>query len=376
MQRLFTALVLLVLSTALHARDYDDWYEVEIILFEHVNPAAIDAERWPPSPGAVDMENTIELLTPALEERDLEESDDENSAPVTTTATTEAHSTEEHQTVDSDNGGSAQALPFELLPADTFQLTEHYQKLEQAEAYRPLLHLAWRQIIQGRHRPDRIHLFSGLGEAKAPATDPAADTEIDIAGHNAPPAMWDTSPDVTTESATDVAAPQQQWVLDEQGNVINIPLPGFSAEAPLAPEATALELDGVLTLSRGRYIHVETDFLWQIDPIMTEHALAEQHDNVMEEEVVTEEALNPLPQPFGSEESDVIEETALTDSAEEVPVVEAVRVQGKLRTRSTEIQYLDHPMVGMLILFTPYAPPLAEEEEESTGNVETFAIGR
>ena len=56
-------------------------------------------------------------------------------------------------------------------------------------------------------------------------------------------------------------------------------------------------------------------------------------------------------------------------------IIDTVRVRGKLRMRSEEIHYLDHPMVGMLILFTPYARPM-DEEEETSDSVETFAIGQ
>ncbi len=355
MLRLFTALVVLILTPSLHAQDYDDWYEVEVILFEHVNPAAIDAEKWPLFPGTPSMDNVIELLVPV---QTIDEGDAEDEVPRPLTI------------ADEENNSFGEALPFELLSAATFQLAEHYQALEKAEEYRPLLHLSWRQIIQGRHRPDRIHLFSGMDRAEdIPIADISSDPATGLEHQDTPFNVFSPPQRAQINEASNIQPDQQQWVLDEQGNVIDIPLTSYVMEEPLI-EPPPLELDGVLTLSRGRYIHVETDFLWQLDPIMKEYAMAN-----ISEEGTEDENLDPLPQPFDTDGEIVVDEVVSAETTVEPPVAGAVRIQGKLRTRSTEIQYLDHPMVGMLILFTPYAPPLSEGEDSAT-SVETFAIER
>ncbi len=316
MTRLLTALALLFLATPLTAQEYDDWYEVEIILFEHLDPEAIDEEKWPLDPGRPDLEGAIELgdgTDPGADE------------PETSTApAAEEHSAEETATT--------RERPFQRLPEETLQLREIYRKLEASPRYRPLLHTGWRQIIQGRHRPDRIRIEADPDHGRA--------------------LPFGTGP-----------TPR----LDEQGNVIDLPLDPYSAYLHREIGETVApppRLQGTITLSRGRYIHMETDLLWRLD----QQTIEQQR---MEKERLTRE--QTLPPPFaatGPANPDPLFDTLLPQRP--LPVVETIRARGKLRTRSGELQYIDHPFIGVIVLFTPYAPPLEEEEEESA--VETFRL--
>jgi hypothetical protein len=90
---------------------------------------------------------------------------------------------------------------------------------------------------------------------------------------------------------------------------------------PMGVEAGALnEVDGTVTIVRGRYLHVYTDLVYRTP--MT----------------------NPGVDPQGPH--------ALG------PSLANIRVQGQRRMRSRELHYLDHPLLGILVQITPLeAPP-------------------
>ena len=350
MKRLFIALALITANAPLMAQEYDDWYEVELILFENLDPYALESERWPEEPGAPEMDDLIELTPlPQIETAIAETEPGEPNA----------------QAAETDSAGDNAAArvnneeqPFQLLPKELFQLTEQYQKLEKSDAYRPLIHIAWRQIIHNRTHPDHIHIYTDM-DAPRPVTD---ETETPAA----PPIE---QPLADAESASpNETSPSRQWQLDAEGNVINIPI----GQMPMLEETKAKadpgpRLNGVLTLSRGRYIHLETDLLWRLaDETVTA-------DEELAETAPPGENLYALPQPFEltGEVSDTPEESAAV--AEEEAVIKQLRIQGKLRTRSGETHYIDHPAIGMLVLFTPYAPPM-NDENATPETAETFGM--
>ncbi len=83
-------------------------------------------------------------------------------------------------------------------------------------------------------------------------------------------------------------------------------------------------LDALIRVSLARYLRVGTDLLLTLDP---------------------------LP----GEENKVISDSEQNSEAETTPAPRYFRVQQVRRhIRSTELHYLDHPVLGMLIMFTPH----------------------
>lgn len=299
MKRVLSSLIIcLVAATGISASQAQDnegrWYEVEIILFEHLDPVARDSEAWPIDPGAIDFEDTINLLPPSVW----------IEAPITEESLTEEPQTE---ALFNDAGFlelrilSDDPVPYQLLPADQHQLNDSYQRLVGSDNYLPLAHVAWRQAMPPRDQPDRIVLHDQLSSSNKNVLPPLR------------------------------LPPEELQMEDELGQEEDLKIPS---------------LQGVISLSIARYLHVETDFLlyrplaedasanyivgqWQLPS--TGHSVNKSYQ------------LSPL----------------LTV---EEPEPEYFRVNGNLRLRSREVHYLDHPMLGMLILFTPVELPVAEEE--------------
>ncbi|MFN4290486.1 MAG: CsiV family protein [Permianibacter sp.] len=122
---------LLTLSLASTAQAADRWYEVEVLVFSHLN-ADVTAERWPAN----------DAVSIALE----------GSVPAPNTITTPLAS----------GAPSAQELlRLAAVPPAQFKLQDAYKTLSRARQYRPLLHTAWRQPIGTGKNQFKVRLAGG-----------------------------------------------------------------------------------------------------------------------------------------------------------------------------------------------------------------------
>lgn len=149
------------------------WYTVEVLVFERLGTAGLHAESWPENPGRPPLTDAVEL-SPAA---------------------------------------AASDAPYALDPRHV-RMGGVAQRLRQSRAYRPILHVTWRQPVYGFRHSRPVHLHAG---PPLPAS-PAADT---TAG-------------------------------EAEG--------GSAMVQPALPDEPAL--DGTLRLYRARYLHVDADLLF------------------------------------------------------------------------------------------------------------------
>ena len=243
----FAGALLLLLSLPLGAAE-QRYYDVELIVFEHLSTQGRESEQWPQQLEREAPERLIEI------------------------------------------GGSCEGLLPEyepdlcftpLLPPD-WRLQEEARKIDESASRRVLLHTAWVQPGLAREQAISVHINRpvaalSVGE-ESPQPEPAAST-------------------------------------GESGS-----------------------LDALITVSLARYLRVETDLLFRLDPLPA-----------------TEE--NALPADAGENAG----EDAGNDSGEDATEAETAAAprffhvrQLRRRIRSRELHYLDHPVLGVLIMFTPH----------------------
>jgi hypothetical protein len=124
------------------------------------------------------------------------------------------------------------------------------------------------------------------------------------------------------------------------------------------------QIEGTITISRARYLHVWTDLIYNTPdaPI----GIIETIDNLSAIDQDDETLVNP------DEEAPLpIDELELTpgmdtDSLETKQSLFSFRIQEHRRMRSNEIHYMDHPRIGMFVLATPYELPAPVPPEEET----------
>ena len=212
------------------------------------------------------------------------------------------------QELDPDHEGSRPA--FSRTPGDELQLLRAYQQLERAKEYRPLLHLGWRQQGYSRDEAPSVAVPPGWSLQPAPEVELELDTE-DMPGTAAMPDMGEI-PDGQPEAPAAGTA-HEDTILGQE----------------LAATQRAEALYGFVRLYRERFLHVAVDLRYHRDD---------------------EDAATRYPYLKG-----------------EAPVFV---MQQQRRMRSGELHYLDHPVLGVLVLVTPVslpetlAAPLPEDGEE------------
>jgi Peptidoglycan-binding protein, CsiV len=142
------------------------------------------------------------------------------------------------------------------------------------------------------------------------------------------------------------------------------------------------QVQGSITLSLSRYLHLETnlwvntygDYLpqgWSLPaaPLSPPSVLVNDSPLPLARlpQVDEDEAgyANNTPLVDTAAESDPVAEAQYTAITENPwPYRHAIKVQEKRRMRSKEIHYIDHPLLGIVILFTPIDLKALEEQAE------------
>ena len=160
--------LLLVLYCLLPAFSFsvfaDDWYQVEVVLFEYTEPDA-DNEWWYENPGLPGRDQSIALITAI-------------AGPV------------ERETINPP--GKSKLRPYLTLSKEDYQLAGVRRALEQSAEHRPLLHIAWQQPGLDSRNIRAIHLDNTRFEKKtAEQIEPEPDEEWDWPEYTVPDKVYD-----------------------------------------------------------------------------------------------------------------------------------------------------------------------------------------
>jgi hypothetical protein len=122
------------------------WYQVEVIVFETINPDA-DGEFWNGSPGLPDTAYSTDL---AMSPTDVALPD-----------------------------GGSDLIPYFALDASRHRLEGVFHTLRLTREYRPLLHVAWQQPGEGTVAGRQVHIMRLREPAAAPAADAGLSVPVD-----------------------------------------------------------------------------------------------------------------------------------------------------------------------------------------------------
>lgn len=269
------------MAAAAEEQEADRWYQVEIIIFSHRDDAVKDDEQFPVDPGQPAVDKAIELA-PAplvlLSMADVQQK--EGTAP---------------------GVGETLVMPYQMLVATEFRLKNMAVRLARSKRYVPLLHLAWRQPAFSRKQAAPVHIH--WRPVLAPVVQQvAADEALTV------------PPDSSSRIAKETLQPAEHEGGDE--------------------EAQSAYLDGLVTVSANRYLHLDFDLLYGMPP----PADKETH----------------LFSLFGT-------------NGEEKEARVFRMVQSR-RLRRGEYHYFDHPRFGLIALVTPYSYPVRTEDVVTDDN--------
>ncbi len=187
------------------------WYQVEVILFNNLEPDA-DGELWYENPGLPGRDVSIELIMETVDKMPGEIVEPRRS----------------------DSPDDMDLMPYLALSKEYYQLDSVYRVLKLSREYRPLLHVAWQQPGLDSLNVRAIHLDNTLFDEKT--------TEE-------PELTW---PELTEEWAPVREAP------DGEGDASPAdPVWDWPVYTP--PE---LVYDGLIRLRSSRFLHLDVDFAY------------------------------------------------------------------------------------------------------------------
>lgn len=297
-------LLALLLLASTPARADDDWFAIEVIVFEH-RGAPEDTEEFPRDPGQP------ELLTAAL------------LLPPTVPATLQ---------------------DFEQLDRSAMQLAGAWRSLQRSSRYTPLVMAGWIQVARapGSAQPVAIELFTGEPLQPVPLELPLV-TEDALEEVDAAPA----------DEMPGTAGPEDVKPTFESGDP-----PWIIAERLLAQYLTPRvpeRLRGTVRLHVQRFLHVELDLVVATDtPLPPDEVIPGWHE---QRDTILDEVRLGL----------VNEATAMArlEELQRQPQVATFRLRDSRQMRSGEIHYFDHPRLGVIVTVRPVSDEERELREQN-----------
>ncbi len=203
-------------------------------------------------------------------------------------------------------GGGVRAVAPSRLLAQAERLREH-------GSYEVLVHTAWRQ--PGVEAPDapRIRLRA------LPLAAPVAERRAE---------PWKVTVDA---NAIAPEASYRPAAVVQASPAVGPDSPGGNAAPQAPPRYAEYALDGTVLVGRSRFLHLYTDLAYTLPRETLAHAIAA-----------------PRPPPPGLTSSD----DGFFDPPPEPPPVQSFPVRYHRRMRSNEVHYLDHPLIGIVVLAT------------------------
>ena len=322
--RRLTLAALILLSAPLAAQD-EDWYQVELLVFDRSDlKPGLESEHWPPDPGWPPLAQALDLLPPGT----------------------------------AGESGGERAYP--LVDALYHHLGEPATRLDQHPGYRLLAHLAWIQsaapraptlpaLITDPDDPERYQPLTYL----PPYEDEQAAPEPETTAPEAPAPFGQDEILVEPLPAPDAlppgtlpATPVESSASD--GTEENPSTTGIHLVSSMGPPQR--RLFGTVRLRRGRFLHLDLDLLLRPEPerLPAPEATGE-----------TTPADTPLADPSPAQP------TETTSQPPDYLAVEGFRLHQSRRVRPGEIHYFDHPLYGVIAVVEKLEPPAAPPSEET-----------
>ncbi len=185
-----------------------NWYQVEVIVFDYLNPD-LDRELWYQNPGLPQSDMSIELITDVPDEIDV--------ADINTLLDMESEEEQDQEEI-TDEALKPDLVPYLALPEDKFRLKNDYRILKLSSGYRPLLHVAWQQPGLQTEEVRFVHL-EGIVEEK----------------------------------------PSQQPLIQEPGNIIDVGSQVLIEQIYKPPE---MIFAGNIRLRSTKFLHIDVDIAY------------------------------------------------------------------------------------------------------------------
>ena len=322
-------------SSAKTAIDEQRWFEVELILFSQPLAQATEKEHWPTDISLAYPPNWVALQDPAalIDSEASTTTDAENEAEALAADVAPeviANEAAEHSEID-----LTQAA-FYMLPKELHQLTDKAKYLARSRKHRLLFHKAWRQpVLDNEQAPS---LLIKAGNEYGQHSELEGTIELSVARYlHLRTNLW------FSEFTHNYGQERGSWPeLPARPDLVNF-ADKFDTSGKLnsADQSDGTSQEDLRDHFSQFDLEPQTDNEWNLDETLQNYqAPNSEFDNIIDQPY--------LPQRIGL-------------------------IKQKRRMRSKEIHYIDHPMIGIVILITPYERPAEQAEADSNSRDELAA---
>ena len=319
------------------------WFEVEIILFSQPSAEATEREYWPTDISLAYPPNWVALQDPATLQNTVAEAEseseseseaqlrgDDNEDPIDPSHLPEKDLSKDPLDIRVSEPTSEIDLTqsaFYLLPEELRQLNDKAKHLSRSRKHRVLFHQAWRQpVLNSDEAPA---LLISAGDQYGAHAELEGTIELSVARYlHLRTNLW------FSEFSHNYGQERGLW-----------------PELPTRPDLRDYEQSRLQAETLESAINTKPNHFSQFN-LNTENQSWEQ---TAPQENINSEFLQDYQAP-PNEFDNIIDKPYLPQRI--------ALIKQKRRMRSKEIHYIDHPMVGVLVLITPYERPLEQESSD------------
>lgn len=308
----------------------EKWYQIEIIVFSQQMEGNFEEENWQTKPGYPKTHNSLELFSPSelLLEDSIENLTDYLTEP-------------------------------DVDPENEDTLESYVSKLENSSKYRVHIHRSWQQILDSK----KVYLTDSPNIDPVIASDNGEIVENGLAAEKSDEELLMQAL-LEEEKKFSQPLTRLPFFISELDTiqpfeeVRDLPTSSFT---PLTYEGPPQHMVyGFFKLTKGRYLHMELDFLYRGEPYTPapeELSVDETFPIAKQNEELAAVQTEPVEIPPATEIPGFI-------SKENTPLV-GFRIQDSKRVRLNNIYYFDHPLFGVIVRVNSYTPPPPEENDET-----------
>ncbi len=372
------------------------WFQIELIVFQQTDLSDLRSEQWPEHIKIRDFQQVVDFLSPLPAKLITDEVDQSTTeieaniehppellAPITEPAVTDPPLLS-FELLQSE-------LPFLPLQNSYSALNDEVTSIKRSRKYRLLKHITWRQPIFNEKQAVSVRILGGDDFAEnfnadgtkiqkssidyeELNTDSRVDEESTIADEFTP----DDLINAQIKEALPLNADNYFDPIDLQDPLETPEAPpetGFEKFAPAQPHVW--ELDGVIRIHLRRYLHIKLDL--EIKQLQQKLISTEQFDNFTNNQDFLNSEVPESGFEINWESVDASKENAFINPEQadvdtlKVDYLQPYPLIQQRRVRSKEIHYFDNPILGVMVLITPYEnlpEAEAEAEEEDSLNQE------
>lgn len=325
------------------AADAQRWFEVEIILFSQPTAQATEKEYWPTDISLAYPPNWVALQDPATLQNDQiaaelnPDSEYDDEEPIDHSFPPEKDLTKDPLDIRITEPTSEIDLTqaaFYLLPEELRQLNEKAKHLSRSRKHRVLFHQAWRQPVLSSDEAPALLISAGdqYGEHK----ELEGTIELSVARYlHLRTNLW------FSEFSHNYGQERGLW-----------------PELPTRPDLRNYEQSQLQAETLDVTFNTKAGSVHPFD-LNTKNLSLEQ---VKPQGNINSDLLQDYQAP-PNQFDDIIDKPYLPQRI--------ALIKQKRRMRSKEVHYIDHPMVGVLVLITPYERPL-EQDPSATDEAENI----